>query len=162
MAAKQTKKSGKSTSGAKKPAQSARGAKQAPQPKPVRREVGAVVCFFLALFTFIGYFNVDALFITYICRFIKGLIGYGYYIFPPVLAVCAFVLAFHRGRPVAARTVCALLMPIVFGALVHVVFSHFDAAEMKFADLVSGLYKSGAEMKCGGALAGLLAAILIA
>ena len=88
MAAKQTKKSGQSSSRAKKPAQSSRGAKQqAPQPKPIRREVGAVVCFFLALFTFIGYFGVDALFITYVCRFIKGLIGYGYYIFPPVLAV---------------------------------------------------------------------------
>ena len=66
------------------------------------------------------------------------------------------MLAFHRGCPVAARTVCALLMPIAFGALVHVVFSHFDAEGLKFTELVSGLYGSGAEMTGGGALAGLL------
>ena len=45
--------------------------------KPIRREVWALVCVCLALFTFIGCFRIDALFITYFCGFLKGLIGYG-------------------------------------------------------------------------------------
>ncbi|MCD7786604.1 MAG: hypothetical protein LUG87_02810, partial [Oscillospiraceae bacterium] len=53
--------------------------------RPVRREVWSVVCFFVGLFSFIGYFNVDAWFITYFCGFIKGLIGGGYYVFPAAL-----------------------------------------------------------------------------
>ena len=91
--------------------------------KPIRRELGAVICFFLGLFTFIGYFNVDALFIEYICTFIKGLIGYGYYILPPILFVCAFILCFHHGRPVRLRTICALAIPFVFGAILHLIIS---------------------------------------
>ena len=34
-------------------------------PKPIRREVGAAVCAFLAIFSFIGYFNVDGWFIDF-------------------------------------------------------------------------------------------------
>ena len=56
---------------------SGRSAAAAPQTRPIRREVGAAVCFFIGLFSFIGYFKVDALFIDYFCRVIKGLIGYG-------------------------------------------------------------------------------------
>ena len=32
--------------------------------KPIRREVWALLCFFFALFTFIGCFKIDALFFT--------------------------------------------------------------------------------------------------
>ncbi len=132
---------------------SGRAAASAPQQKPIRREVGAAVCFFLGLFSFIGYFKVDALFIDIFCRFIKGLIGYGYYIFPPAILVCAVILAFHRGRPVLLRTVCALLLPVVVGALAHVLFYRQSAAE---GALVSALYRDGRDMLPGGVLAGLL------
>ena len=52
----------KKSSGTAKKSQTAsknntRTAKNAP--KPIRREVGAAVCAFLAIFSFIGYFNVD-------------------------------------------------------------------------------------------------------
>lgn len=125
-------------------------------PRPIRREVGAAVCFFLGLFSFIGYFNVDALFITYFCKFIKGLIGYGYYIFPPALLASAVILAFHRGKPVRLRTVCALLLPVVVGALAHVLFCAAELDVEKAGSLISRLYKTGGDMLSGGVLAGLL------
>ena len=140
----------------KKSAAPAKKASQAPASRPIRREVGAVVCFFLGLFTLIGYFNVDALFITYFCRFIKGLIGYGYYIFPPALLVCAYILAFHKGRPVRLRTVCMLLLPVVFGALAHTLFAKPDFSDMKPLAVVGSLYTSGAELHSGGVLSGAL------
>ncbi|MCM1148832.1 MAG: DNA translocase FtsK [Butyricicoccus sp.] len=132
---------------------SGRAAHAAPPQKPIRREVGAAVCFFLGLFSFIGYFKVDALFIDIFCRFIKGLVGYGYYIFPPALLACAVILAFHRGRPVCLRTVCTLLLPVVVGALAHVLFYRETAAE---GALVRALYRDGREMLSGGVLSGLL------
>ena len=124
--------------------------------KPIRREVGAVVCFFLGLFCFIGYFDVDALFITLFCKFIKGLIGYGYYIFPPALIMCAYVLATHRGRPVTARTVCTLLLPVALGALIHVLFCPLELDLAHFGKVVKELYTSGQSTGSGGLAAGLL------
>lgn len=138
--------SGKSTAG--------KAAAASPQQKPVRREIGAAVCFFLGLFSFIGYFKVDALFVDYFCRFVKGLIGYGYYIFPPALLSCAVILAFHRGRPVRLRTVCVLLLPVVVGALAHVLF--YRDGDAGGGALVSVLYRDGRDMLSGGVLAGLL------
>jgi S-DNA-T family DNA segregation ATPase FtsK/SpoIIIE len=50
---------------------------------------------------------------------LKGLLGWGFYAVAPVLFLCAVILAFHRGRPVRLRSVCALLLPLAVGALVH-------------------------------------------
>ena len=106
----------KSTPAKKKPSSSASAAAKK---QPIRREVWAGVCFFIGLFTFIGYFKLDALFITYFCAFIKGLIGYGYYLFPIAMFACAVILMFHHGRPVKARSICMLFVPLTLGALVH-------------------------------------------
>ena len=81
----------KKTSSAKRSTPTKTATKTASRPaakKPIRREVWALLCFFFALFTFIGCFKIDALFITYCCGFLKGLIGYGYYIFPLALLGC--------------------------------------------------------------------------
>ena len=60
-----------STSGSRK--------KQPPQPahQPFRREIGAVACLLLALFSALGCFHIEALFIDFFCGLVKGLIGYG-------------------------------------------------------------------------------------
>ena len=153
----------KSGSTAKKPATSAKGNTRAAKnaPKPVRREVGAAVCAFLAILSFIGYFDVDGWFIDIFCGFIKGLLGWGFYLFPPALLLAAIALAFHRGRPVAFRLFCCFMLPIVFGAIAHLLFSR-TALELggDFGKLVTGLYAEGKLMECGGLIAGLLAMAL--
>lgn len=153
----------KSGSTAKKPAASAKGNTRAAKnaPKPVRREVGAAVCAFLAILSFIGYFDVGGWFIDIFCGFIKGLLGWGFYLFPPALLLAAIALAFHRGRPVAFRLFCCFMLPIVFGAIAHLLFSR-TALELggDFGKLVTGLYAEGKLMECGGLIAGLLAMAL--
>ena len=153
----------KSGSTAKKPAASAKGNARAAKnaPKPVRREVGAAVCAFLAILSFIGYFDVDGWFIDIFCGFIKGLLGWGFYLFPPALLLAAIALAFHRGRPVAFRLFCCFMLPIVFGAIAHLLFSR-TALELggDFGKLVTGLYAEGKLMEGGGLIAGLLAMAL--
>ncbi len=124
-----------------------------PAQQPIRREVAAVVCLFLGIFSFIGYFNVDALFISYFCKLIKGLIGAGYFLFPPALVACAFVLAFHKGRPVRLRVICLLLLPLIFGAIIHILR---DKAPIdNFASYTKELFMQGAAMQGGGVLSGL-------
>ncbi len=153
----------KSGSTSKKPAASVKGNTRAAKnaPKPVRREVGAAVCAFLAILSFIGYFDVDGWFIDIFCGFIKGLLGWGFYLFPPALLLAAIALAFHRGRPVAFRLFCCFMLPIVFGAIAHLLFSR-TALELggDFGKLVTGLYAEGKLMECGGLIAGLLAMAL--
>ena len=159
MAAKANKKTASKASGKSKGAHAGKK-KPAPQSKPIRREVGAVVCFFLGLFSFIGYFQVEAWFISIFCAFIKGLVGYGYYIFPPALLVCTVILAAHHGRPVRLRTVSTLLLPLVAGALAHALFFRGELDFSKFSSSFAQLYRSGMDMHSGGVISGLLAQAL--
>lgn len=156
--AQNTKSGGRTSSSSKSKSSSTSAKKKSTSSKqqdarPVRREVGAIVCLFLGLFSVIGYFNVDAWFINIFCGFIKSLIGWGYFIFPPALLCCAFILGFHRGRPVALRVTLALLAPVFLGAFTYLFTNNYYSG---FKALVAMLYKDGGEMKQGGVISGLL------
>ncbi len=120
-----------------------------------KRTTGAIVCLFLGLWTFIGYFNVDAIFFTYFCGFIKGIVGCGYYIFPPILFICAYNLAFNKDKPVAFKVVSALFMPLFLGSLYHLFSAGIELPMSK--TIFSSLFESGKAMTSGGVLSGLLA-----
>lgn len=149
----------KKTTTTKKPASSkGKSTKQVQnQPRPIRREVGAAVCLFLAVFAFIGYFNVDALFINALSGLLKGLIGWGFYLFPPALILTGLTLFFHRGRPIAFKATSIMLLPVLFGAIGHLLFCRvlFDLTG-NFAELIKALYACGKAMEGGGLLSGLI------
>ena len=122
---RQTKKrasGGKSTgksSGSRK--STSKGAKsRAKTQTPIRREVGAGVCLVLALCVFVSYFGIRAIFIDWFAVLIKGLLGYGYWLFGPALVLAACILLFHHGRPVTLRVTSALLLPVLLGQPVPV------------------------------------------
>ena len=142
-----------SRSGARTSSASAR--KKAPQPKPVRREVGAVVCLLLAIFAAFGYFDIQAIFIDFFCGTVKGLIGYGFWLLPPMLLVASGVLALHRGRPVRLRVWCALLTPVLVGCFLHLILAKGEYAWN--LELVKNLWTSGRAMASGGVLSGAVA-----
>ena len=146
----------KSTGSAKTASRSSKNA-----PRPIRREVGAAVCLFLAILSFIGYFDVDGWFVDFFCGIIQGVLGWGYYLFPPALLLMAITLAFHRGRPVAFRIFCCCMLPIMFGAMAHLLFSR-TALELggKLTPLIEGLYAEGKLLEGGGLVSGLLAMAL--
>ncbi|NCC69160.1 MAG: hypothetical protein EOM14_13400, partial [Clostridia bacterium] len=121
----------------------------------VKRGVAAVVCFLLSLFSFIGYFDVDAWFITYFCGFIKGILGVGYYIFPPALLVCTCTLVFGNGKNLWWRIVSALLMPLMLGSFCHLFLVQGSLEFVK--GFISDLYLDGKLMSGGGLIGGVLA-----
>ena len=140
--------SGKGRSLSRKPAQ--------PQKKPYRREIGAVICLLLAFFGAIGYFKTDdGAFIALFCNLLKGLCGYGFYIAPPMLLIAAWILAFHRGRPVRLRVTSALLLPVLTGAVLHLILCR--AEYVWSAALLGQLWEDGLTCTSGGAVSGLLA-----
>ena len=64
----------RSSSGGKRTASSTRGkgggrrSQPASKSRPIRRELGGVVCFLLAIFTAFGYFNTEGIFIHWFCN----------------------------------------------------------------------------------------------
>ena len=120
------------------------------QPKPIRREVGAVVCLLLAVFSGLNYFAIDAVFINFLGKLLKGLFGYGFWFIPPAFLLAAGILMFHRGRPVKKRVICTFLLPFLLGGLIHLL-----AVEEKYGlAQIPLLWKNGQEMSCGGAVSG--------
>ncbi|MCI8303578.1 MAG: DNA translocase FtsK [Lawsonibacter sp.] len=146
-------------SGGRRTASASRGraasrSRQAPPPRqPYRREIGGVVCFLLAIFASFGYFNMEAIFIDLFCSLIKGLLGYGFWLTPPALLLGAYILTFHRGRPVRLRLTCALLLPVLFSCLFH---SLLVQPQEWNAQLWGTMMESGRALQSGGALGGIL------
>lgn len=152
----------KPTSKSKMPANKADTSKkqtaQSPQQSaPKRRELAAVVFLFIGLFTIIGYFNTDGAFIAFISNLLRGIFGWGFWFVPPCLLLCAYILGFHRGRPVTLRVTCALLIPLIFAVGVHLLAANVDMSADKFLNISNLLYNQGLEMKSGGVFGGLLA-----
>ena len=160
MATAQKKNAGgkRTASGTGRTASGSRAAgsrKKAPAPRPIRREVGAVACLLLAIFSAFGYFHIQAIFIDFFCGLVKGLIGYGYWLLPPMLLVASGILVFHRGRPVRLRVWCALLTPVLVGCLLHLILTR-GSYEWSL-ELVKTLWSQGEALKSGGVVSGLIA-----
>lgn len=144
-------KSGKATKNAqsaKKPAQE--------QSRPIRREIAAVVFAFLAVMTVIGMFSGDGFVVGGLSALLKGLTGWGFWLWAPAFVVAAVIQGFHRGRPVAWRTVAALCSPVLFGAIADLLFAKPVTAAEGIGAMISALYKSGGAMASGGVLGGLI------
>jgi len=121
---------------------------------PRRREIMAAVCFILAAFTFIAYFNADGAFIGLFTGLVRGLVGHGFFYLAPALLLCAVVLTFHRGRPVAFRVCCTLLLCVLAGALAHL-FTRGTGHEFEISfTKIPVLWASGLEMQSGGVISG--------
>ena len=140
--------SGKSKSNVQRPPETA--------PTPIRREVAGVVFLVLSVFVLISFFNEEGEFIRFFAEFFKGMIGYGYWACAPAFLLCAGILFTHRGRPVVFRVVSALLLPILFGALVHL-FVYITPITDSLEQLTGLLFEEGQKMQSGGAVSGLLA-----
>ncbi len=129
-----------------------------PEPaRPIRREVGAVVFLFLAVFTVISYFNNEGTFIVFFTDLLLGLVGWGFWICAPVFFLISFILFFHRGRPVALRVISAVLLPILFAAMANLMFCQPETENFDIALTVGHLFEQGQDYNSGGVLGGLIA-----
>lgn len=69
----------------------------------------------------------------------------------------AVILGFHKGRPVAARVCCALLLPLLFAAMANLAFYELPGGEFDLKTAANTLFIQGKALECGGAVGGLLA-----
>ena len=157
MASGQKKKTtGKARQGGGQSRQTSRSPQKTPRP-PIRREVGGGVCLLLALCVVVSYFQADAIVLNLLGDLLKGLTGYGYWLAAPALALAGVNLLAHRGRPVALRTVCTLVTPVLLGAILHL-FLYQGETVTGLGPMMKSLWADGLLLKSGGAVAGGLAA----
>ncbi len=130
-----------------------------PEPKRTyHRIAGAIVCLLLALCVAVSYFDSGAVVLSLLTKLLRGLFGYGYWVWAPALAVAGVNLLRHLDRPARLRTVCTLLLPVIAGLLCHVVLCRQSYAIG--TDLTTALWNDGQALLAGGAVSGLLAVVL--
>ncbi len=131
-----------------------------PPAPPIRREVGAVVFLFLAVFLVISHFNTDGKFIVFFANLVKGLVGWGFWVTIPAFLVAAVILGFHKGYPVALRVTSALMIPILVASLGHLFFYEPLIVMPELPELTAQLFADGQSMHGGGVVGGLIAVCL--
>ncbi len=164
MAKKQTKK----TTGTRK----SRGKTSAPPPPPPKKNgqttieaaagrsgnaFGGVVFLLLAICSAISYFNTDGSFVAFFTTWLKGLLGWGFYLAAPAFTVAAILLFASKNRPVGARVFAAVMLPILFAALSDLLTNSPMRTEDGIWDAINNLFEDGRVMKSGGVIGGLIA-----
>ena len=160
---------GKKKSAAKKTNTAARPKKQAPSvqmtpppepPQPIRRELTGLVFVLLAAFVLISLFNTDGAVIVFVANLLKGMVGWGFWLCAPVFLFCALILFFHNNRPVDGRVCAALLLPVLFAAMAHLMIGDPGVEDLDFSLQTGALFTDGQDMASGGVLGGLIAIAL--
>ena len=129
------------------------------QKRPIRREVAGAIFLVLALCIAFSYFQSGAWLLDQPARLCRSLFGWGYYLVAPALLLCSYILLFHRGRNVASCLTGALLLPVVFGAIMHIALCREEYAAMD--GILKLLWTSGNELASGGAVSASLAILLV-
>ena len=129
------------------------------QKRPIRREVAGAIFLVLALCIAFSYFQSGAWLLDQPARLCRSLFGWGYYLVAPALLLCSYILLFHRGRNVASCLVGTALLPVVFGAIMHIALCKEKYVNMD--GILKLLWTSGNALESGGAVSASLAILLV-
>ena len=123
-----------------------------------RREMWAIFCIVLTLFSLICCFNINAVLLKPLVTLIAGLFGQpGRYLMPLILIVTTVILFSSRGKPVRLRIACAFAIIITISAIYHLIQG--PEIPWKWA-MVKTLFQGGQDGTTGGLIAGFLAIAL--
>ena len=156
---KKTTTTKKKTTGSSRSSSSGKRTAKKNQKRPIRREVAGAIFLVLALCIAFSYFQSGAWLLDQPAKLCRSLFGWGYYLVAPALLLCSYILLFHRGRSVASCLTGALLMPVVFGAIMHIALCREEYAGMD--GILKLLWTSGNALESGGAVSASLAILLV-
>ena len=158
MATQKRSSSGKRTTTGKKTTAGGKRA-AAPKKRPIRREVAGAILLVLALCLGFSYFQSGAWLLDQPAKLCRSLFGWGYYLVAPALLLGSYILLFHRGRNVASCLVGTALLPVVFGAIMHIALCKEKYVNMD--GILKILWTSGNALESGGAVSASLAIMLV-
>ena len=117
------------------------------------------MCIFLALLVALGMFGIHAVVPDLLKKGIQGLIGYGFWMVAFVLLWAAGLLLFRRDRRQTLRLWCLGLLPVVGGALLHILL--WPGTYPIDFYLVGRLWTDGVQSMGGGVVSGFLAVVTV-
>ena len=156
---KKTTTTKKKTTGSSRSSSSGKRTAKKNQKRPIRREVAGAILLVLALCLGFSYFQSGAWLLDQPAKLCRSLFGWGYYLVAPALLLGSYILLFHRGRNVASCLVGTALMPVVFGAIMHIALCREEYAGMD--GILKLLWTSGNALESGGAVSASLAILLV-
>ncbi len=160
MAQRKKTSSAKKKSSSTKSKAAARTRSSAPPPPPpesLRPELTGLLFLLLAVFIGISFFSTEGAVIAFIANFLKGMLGWGFYLTAPVFLLTAGLFFFRRKNSVEGRVFAALLLPVFAAALLHLMLGDLmlDSFDLQLA--AGSLFTDGQALASGGVLGGLLA-----
>ncbi len=114
----------------------------------------AFLLFLFAFLLFLAMFNVGGVVVGFIGKLACWAIGTGFFVLPFSLTFAGILLIMSRGRPIKWRVLCALITPVLIGALSHALVG---TEELSWDAMV----KSGEYLQGGGVIAGYPAAWIV-
>ena len=153
---KKTTTTKKKTTGSSRSSSSGKRTAKKNQKRPIRREVAGAILLVLALCLGFSYFQSGAWLLDQPAKLCRSLFGWGYYLVAPALLLGSYILLFHRGRNVASCLVGTALLPVVFGAIMHIALCKEKYVNMD--GILKILWTSGNALESGGAVHGCAAA----
>ena len=79
--------------------------------------MGGVIFLVLAVCSVISYFNTEGSFVNFFSTWMRGLLGWGFYLAAPAFAVSAILLFTCGDRPIGTRVFATVMMPVLLAAL---------------------------------------------
>ena len=156
---KKTTTTKKKTTGSSRSSSSGKRTTKKNQKRPIRREVAGAILLVLALCLGFSYFQSGAWLLDQPAKLCRSLFGWGYYLVAPALLLGSYILLFHRGRNVASCLVGTALLPVVFGAIMHIALCKEKYVNMD--GILKLLWTSGNALESGGAVSASLAIMLV-
>lgn len=118
---------------------------------------GGVLCLVLAICSVISYFNTEGSFVNFFSTWLRGLLGWGFYLAAPAFAVSAVLLFTCGDRPIGARVFATVMLPVLFAALSDLMLNTAIREGSSIYEAVNELFDLGTLMKSGGVIGGLIA-----
>ena len=119
--------------------------------------IGGVIFLVLAICSVISYFNTEGSFVNFFSTWLKGLLGWGFYLAAPAFAVSSIMLFTCGERPIGARVFATVMLPVLLSALSELMLSTGIREGTAIRDAVNDLFELGKVMKSGGVIGGLIA-----
>ena len=160
---KTTTKSKKSTTKPAPPPPPKRNSAQSlPEPGPAYGSniIGGVIFLVLAICSTISYFNTEGSFVNFFSTWLRGLLGWGFYLAAPAFAVSAIMLFTCGDRPIGARVFATVMLPVLLAALSALMLGPEIREGTAISEAVNDLFDLGNVMKSGGVIGGLIAHVM--
>ena len=122
--------------------------------------LSAVILLILGIVALISLFPAEGWLLNGCRQLMKGLLGWGYFLTPAAFLWTAVILWMPHEDPIRSRVICILLLPVVFGAFVHVALCARDFTITNGGTKLLWTYGQDTAARCGGVIAGSAGIIL--